>query len=1343
MSLHRARIAVIEQVTDMRLLLISMRTPQGARASWRSVQPFVVFAVAYIVAWSYLFIAAFLGAKPPPAPLFLPGAVLLCALLLAPPRRWWLYLLTAFLIQVPILASLQLPVWWNVVGFIPDAIEPILAVLLFRWYCVLPPRFVSLREVRIYTVCVAVAVAVAAAIGSGVNAVFSGQPYWSAWRTWFLGDTLAALILAPTIILWIAAGARGLQAGSRWRYAEAILLYGSLLLLGVAAFDTHIFDAGIPDAAIFLPVPLLLWASVRFGPRGIASALSLVVVLAIPAVANALGPFASHSSPAPSLLAELFQLQLFLLAIGVPLFFLAAIIYERKQAELALQASEARYRAAFESSATGMMLVSPDGRSLRVNRPLVEMLGYTEEELRTRSFTDVTYPDDLEPNLTLFRQAVAGEIDSYRLEKRFVNKQGQIVWGIVSAGVVRDAAGNSLYLVGQVEDITERKRLEQEREAARVQAERRAEELDRVIEAMADGVAVFDQVGRHLRSNAAYQRLLGLDTTSSDYAELPLHERLALLEIRDEQGQPLASVETPLGRALAGESLAGERAMDLHVHTIDGREVDFRVSAAPIRTPTGQLVGAVSIYRDMTESKRLERALAEQAEHLERIVDQMTEAVAVYDAEGRLVRENEAARRMRSASTAPTEYVDLPMAERLSLYRPRDAEGRQLAPEDFPPVRALRGEVLVGEQAVNLWVRTPDGRDLVLRNSAAPLRDRDGRIVGAVASWVDLTERRRLERERAEQAEQLERIVDGIGEGLFVYDTRGNVVRTNAAARKLLALDTAPADFAQLSAEERIALYTPRTPQAVQAAQVAQAAQAAQGSPLLEPHEWLAARIRQAGSNENMLRETEAGDIHLRALDGRELEVSATIAPLLTPDGQSTGAVLLLSDRTERNQLLRERAEQAEQLDRIFEGITDGLVVYDAAGRVLRMNTAARHILGLDAGPAEYGQVSTQGRAVLYEAYDADGRRLAPEDWPLIRVLSGAVTDADARDVRLRVLDGREVEVHSSAAALRDEQGHLIGAVTILHDQTERRQLEREQAEAQARELAVREVNERLDIFVTMAAHDLRSPVAISRVVVQLAQALMGRASTGIRPGNRIGSKLVQSLDRAAEALATTENNLGRLWRLVQQLLDVARVREGTLMLDRQPMDLAELLRACVEEQRLLNPSRVIELDLSDPTDASVTDATQSIVVGADADRLGQVVTNYLSNAERYSAEDQPIKVTLRLIEEELPGAADAETGAVQGRLVQRVARVEVRDQGEGIAEEDQATIWKRFQRATSIDQATGLGLGLYIVETIVDLHGGHVGVESRLGHGSTFWFTVPLLALPGTVDVSPGSPDD
>jgi PAS domain S-box-containing protein len=235
---------------------------------------------------------------------------------------------------------------------------------------------------------------------------------------------------------------------------EAILLSVTLLVVGglvVFSEERLIIENGF----YYLSLPLLMWAAVRFGPRGIAIALTFITCSAI---ADFAGIWDVVTSSATS--RDMFALQLFLIASAVPLLLLAAQIEERKQ-------SEVRFRAAFASAATGMMLVDDAGHFLQANRRLVEMLGYSEAELRTHTFAELTYPDDRELNLVLFRQALAGEIDSYQMEKRYLHKNGTIVWGRVSAGVVRNPAGHPLYLVGQLEDITSRKQLEQEREEAR------------------------------------------------------------------------------------------------------------------------------------------------------------------------------------------------------------------------------------------------------------------------------------------------------------------------------------------------------------------------------------------------------------------------------------------------------------------------------------------------------------------------------------------------------------------------------------------------------------------------------------------------------------------------------------------------------------------------------------------------------------------------------------------------------------------------------------------------------------------------------------------------------------
>lgn len=152
-------------------------------------------------------------------------------------------------------------------------------------------------------------------------------------------------------------------------------------------------------------------------------------------------------------------------------------ISERKRAEAALRISEERFSSAFEHAPIGIALVAPDGRWLKVNRALCHLLGYTSDELLAKRFQDITYPDDLEADLAYVRQMLASEIHSYQMEKRYFHKAGHIVWVLLSVSMVRDEANQELYFISQIQDITERKRVEEEINDLNRQMERQNTEL--------------------------------------------------------------------------------------------------------------------------------------------------------------------------------------------------------------------------------------------------------------------------------------------------------------------------------------------------------------------------------------------------------------------------------------------------------------------------------------------------------------------------------------------------------------------------------------------------------------------------------------------------------------------------------------------------------------------------------------------------------------------------------------------------------------------------------------------------------------------------------------------------
>ncbi len=151
---------------------------------------------------------------------------------------------------------------------------------------------------------------------------------------------------------------------------------------------------------------------------------------------------------------------------------------ERKRAQEALRESEERFRATFEQAAVGISHNSLDGRWLRVNQRLCEIVGYSREELLEKTFQDITHPDDLDADLEKINQLLAGKIVTYSIEKRYLKKDGSIVWINLTVSLVREPSGEAKYFIAVIEDITERKRAEEAlQEVREAERERIAHDL--------------------------------------------------------------------------------------------------------------------------------------------------------------------------------------------------------------------------------------------------------------------------------------------------------------------------------------------------------------------------------------------------------------------------------------------------------------------------------------------------------------------------------------------------------------------------------------------------------------------------------------------------------------------------------------------------------------------------------------------------------------------------------------------------------------------------------------------------------------------------------------------------
>jgi two-component system cell cycle sensor histidine kinase/response regulator CckA len=406
---------------------------------------------------------------------------------------------------------------------------------------------------------------------------------------------------------------------------------------------------------------------------------------------------------------------------------------ERKYSEQALRESEQRFRRVFEEGTLGMALVGTDFTLVGVNNAFCSTLGYSREELLGQSFSSVTHPDDLDADDRL-SQSLKGDLPCSQVEKRYLTKDGSVMWGNQTASVVRGDDGAALYGIVMVEDITERRRAE---EAVR----RSLNLLHAVVGGTTDAVFVKDREGRYLLLNSVAAQLVGKPAAEIvGKTDAELFPPDVAKQIMDSDREIMEAGET--------------RTLEENLNA-QGITRTFLSTKGVYRDECSRVIGLFGVARDITDRTQAEEELRRSEAKYRELIERATYGMCRYALDGRFVRVNPALTHMLGYETEG----GLLTAEREGAQHWDPAERQRLV--DL----ARSGQRIEGVEVE--WYKC-DGDRIQVRLSGHPVFDDNGTMDGLEIIAENVTERRVLEAElrQAQKMQAIGELTGGIAHDL-------------------------------------------------------------------------------------------------------------------------------------------------------------------------------------------------------------------------------------------------------------------------------------------------------------------------------------------------------------------------------------------------------------------------------------------------------------------------------------------------------------------------------------------------------------------------------------------------
>jgi PAS domain S-box-containing protein len=779
--------------------------------------------------------------------------------------------------------------------------------------------------------------------------------------------------------------------------------------------------------------------------------------------------------------------------------------------------------------------------------------------------------------------------------------------------------------------------------------------LDAVLNQSPHGILIADADGKLILQNPAAERIWAGSAAADDI------EGWGQYRAFHPDGRPYEAHDWSMARSLS-EGVVNE-AREIHFLRFDGTHGYMIGSSAPIFGAQQRVIGAVSVFADITRLKHVEEALRVTEQQLSTTLRSIGDAVIATDAAGRVTFLNEVAESLTGWTTeeargAPLDHVFDIVNETSRL------------PVESPVAKVIREGGVVGLANHTILLRR-DGTEISIDDSAAPIRDSKGNLAGVVLIFRDISEKRREEQRRAflsdigsqllETSLDYEKRLARVAELAVPRLADWAAIDMLAADGKIRRLAVAHIDPRKIAHVEEIVRRYPSDPAA--SSGVPQVIRSGESEMVREiTDEMLVASIRDPEQ--------------LRLF--REIGLRSYICVPLMVEGRTLGAITFATAETKRlfepddlefareiahraatpidNARLyaearqaRARAEEAEERFRsLAEAIPQIVWATDSRG-------------GNDYLSPKWNEYTGQSAD---EPLDERWRKaLHPEDYDeCLRRWAEATESGSPWQVeyRIRRADG-VYRWHLGRAVPVIEDGRVVkwyGTATDINDQK-------------------RAIRTRDDILATVS-HDLRNPLGNILLSAELLE----------EEGLEGDANLIDSIKRAAN----------RMSMLIRDLLDITAVEGGELSINRRPVQTASIVAEAVVQQQALAKQKRVTLRL-EPSDVDVP-------AFCDRDRILQVFANLIGNALKFTPDSGTITVSHTLVGDEV--------------------RFTVSDTGPGIPAEQRARVFDRFWRNKASANA-GSGLGLAICKGIIEQHGGRIWVEGREGEGATFVFTLPL----------------